>query len=445
MPIKLLLVGLDAAGKTTILYKWSLGEVATVIPTIGFNVESATFRGSIVTAWDVGGRSKIRPLRRHYYKNTDAVIFVVDSNDSDRLDQARDELHRDILNEKDLKDRPLLVFCNKQDLPNALSADAIASCLGIIDDKVGDDDAGHTRRPCRVMPCVATTGKGIDKGFQWLCDTVRQAKATTNAEETSVLVSPRNDRGPVSQSMIGDEFEPVKNNATLKHFRPIQQGTECPFAKAAKLWGSNAGPWYSSNTARTNAAALTEFVRRSNDGENLDGFCIELPGDGGPETLGHRIRSVLTDLSDCDPAGEKVMRKTYIGARGWRFRFAKADFFVTSFAPCYPPTSSRYAFGTGCAFLLLQPEMSFLRHKLPDDTAVTLDPPQTIRDATRLAFCEAGRSYYIPKTTKYPPAEQLVKPIKDDGTKVIRWWIDRVADASITNEAKTLEEGFVYV
>jgi len=129
------------------------------------------------------------------------------------------------------------------------------------------------------------------------------------------------------------------------------------------------------------------------------------------------------------------MRKPYIGARGWRFRFAGADFFVTTFAPCYPPTSSRYAFGANYAFVLLQPELSFLRHNLPDDTPVTLDPPETIRDKTRLAFLGAGRGYHIPPTIKYPPAEHIVKPLKDDGKTVIHWWITS-GDLATTNEEK---------
>ena len=86
------MVGLDAAGKTTILYKFKLGEVVTTIPTIGFNVETVEFKNISFTVWDVGGQDKIRPLWRHYYQNTQGVIFVVDSNDRDRVDAARDEV-----------------------------------------------------------------------------------------------------------------------------------------------------------------------------------------------------------------------------------------------------------------------------------------------------------------------------------------------------------------
>ena len=103
------MVGLDAAGKTTILYKLKLGEIVTTIPTIGFNVETVEYKNINFTVWDVGGQDKIRPLWRHYFQNTQGLIFVVDSNDRDRAAEARDELHR-MLNE----DAVLLVFANKQ-------------------------------------------------------------------------------------------------------------------------------------------------------------------------------------------------------------------------------------------------------------------------------------------------------------------------------------------
>ena len=92
--MRILMVGLDAAGKTTILYKLKLGEVVTTIPTIGFNVETVDYKNISFTVWDVGGQDKIRLLWRHYYQNTQGLIFVVDSNDRDRIDDAREELHK---------------------------------------------------------------------------------------------------------------------------------------------------------------------------------------------------------------------------------------------------------------------------------------------------------------------------------------------------------------
>merc|ERR1712107_259532 len=117
--MRILMVGLDAAGKTTILYKLKLGEIVTTIPTIGFNVETVEYKNISFTVWDVGGQDNIRPLWRHYFQNTQGVIFVIDSNDRDRIGEARDELHR-MLNEDELRDAVLLVFANKQDLPQSM-------------------------------------------------------------------------------------------------------------------------------------------------------------------------------------------------------------------------------------------------------------------------------------------------------------------------------------
>lgn len=79
--MRVLMLGLDQAGKTTILYKLKLGEVVSCIPTIGFNVETVEVGKCNFTVWDVGGQDKIRPLWRHYYPNTQAVVFVIDSTD----------------------------------------------------------------------------------------------------------------------------------------------------------------------------------------------------------------------------------------------------------------------------------------------------------------------------------------------------------------------------
>merc|ERR1739847_208506 len=128
--MRILMVGLDAAGKTTILYKLKLGEIVTTLPTIGFNVETVEYRNISFTVWDVGGQDKIRPLWRHYYQNTQGLIYVVDSSDADRIDAARDEMHR-MLTEDELRDAVLLVFANKQDLPNAMSAAEMTDKLGL--------------------------------------------------------------------------------------------------------------------------------------------------------------------------------------------------------------------------------------------------------------------------------------------------------------------------
>eukprot|EP01079_Euglenida_sp_SAG-EU17-18_P008554 gene8554-1530_t len=130
--LRVLMMGLDAAGKTTALYKMRLGEVITTIPTIGFNVETVAYKNIEFVCWDVGGKDKIRPLWRHYYQNTQAVIFVVDSHDVDRIEMARQELAT-MLAEDELRDSALLVLANKQDLEDigALSPEEVEMALGL--------------------------------------------------------------------------------------------------------------------------------------------------------------------------------------------------------------------------------------------------------------------------------------------------------------------------
>jgi len=156
--LRLLMVGLDAGGKTTILYRLKLGVVVTTIPTIGFNVETVEHKEIDIICWDVGGPDKIRPLWRHYYQNTQVLIFVVDSNDRERIDEAALELNH-FLREDELRDAVLLVFANKQDLPTAMSVSEVTDRLGL---------NAIRRRPWYIQACCATTGEGLPEGLDWL-------------------------------------------------------------------------------------------------------------------------------------------------------------------------------------------------------------------------------------------------------------------------------------
>merc|ERR1712051_712425 len=102
MGMRIVMVGLGAAGKTTILYKLKLSEVITTIPTIGFNVETVEYKNISFTVWDVGGQDKIRKLWRHYYQGTQGLIFVVDSSDRDRVQDVCEELTK-ILSEDEMR------------------------------------------------------------------------------------------------------------------------------------------------------------------------------------------------------------------------------------------------------------------------------------------------------------------------------------------------------
>ena len=156
---RILMIGLDAAGKTTILYKLRLNEHINTIPTIGFNVESVQYKNIEMQVWDVGGQDRIRMLWKHYYADADAIIFVVDAADSSRFQEAKETLE-DVLSHPSLDpDAPMLIFANKQDLPGSNSSSQLARAL---------DLTSIQRRDWFIQSCTAPKGDGLYEGLDWL-------------------------------------------------------------------------------------------------------------------------------------------------------------------------------------------------------------------------------------------------------------------------------------
>ena len=166
-------IGLDSAGKTTVLYRLKFDQYVNTVPTIGFNCEKV--KGSIghsknltFLIWDVGGQEKLRPLWRPYTRATDAIIFVVDSCDKDeRMEEARLELHR-IMRTPDNNGVPLLVIANKQDLPSAKSENEIEKCLGL--SEFNQDQLWH------IEPACAVTGEGLESSLEALHTLIMKRK-----------------------------------------------------------------------------------------------------------------------------------------------------------------------------------------------------------------------------------------------------------------------------
>ncbi|KAG9123492.1 hypothetical protein FRC07_014873 [Ceratobasidium sp. 392] len=170
---RVLIIGLDAAGKTTFLYRLHLGEIVTTIPTIGFNVESIRAptsgkRGPLsLTCWDVGGCDKIRPLLRHYTQGTDAFVWVLDSNDRERMPEAREELWRMMSMVEEDRGAgspvlPCLILANKQDLPGAMGLDEVRDKMGSV-----------SRRSCAVFATSLVADDYIETltpAMDWLYD-----------------------------------------------------------------------------------------------------------------------------------------------------------------------------------------------------------------------------------------------------------------------------------
>ncbi|KAG9401838.1 hypothetical protein AC1031_007545 [Aphanomyces cochlioides] len=155
---RIIMLGLDAAGKTTILYKLKLNETVHTLPTIGYNVETFKYKNIQFTAWDMGGQDKLRPLWRHYHEHADAVIFVVDSTDVQRIHEAAEELHR-MLSEDDLRDTKLLLYVNKMDLPNAMSPLELVEKMNL---------TNLTQVQWFIQACSAVNNAGLFEGMEWL-------------------------------------------------------------------------------------------------------------------------------------------------------------------------------------------------------------------------------------------------------------------------------------
>ncbi|XP_054850588.1 ADP-ribosylation factor 6-like [Eublepharis macularius] len=165
MQARILLLGLDAAGKTTLLYRLKLNETVVTIPTVGFNVETVQPINNVTfTMWDIGGQDRIRALWSHYHANADGLVFMVDSVDSSRFAEARYELEA-LLDSSLLQGVPLVLLANKQDLPGAWPPMQVAEEMGL---RKLQGFRWH------VQGCCAVSGEGIPEAMLKLSEMVRK-------------------------------------------------------------------------------------------------------------------------------------------------------------------------------------------------------------------------------------------------------------------------------
>ncbi|KAG9494136.1 ADP-ribosylation factor-like protein 14 [Eleutherodactylus coqui] len=165
---RILLLGLDAAGKSTVLYKFKFKEPFTTIPTVGFNVETIqTEKHLQLTIWDVGGQEKLRSFWCYYFENTDGLVYVVDSTNKQTLDESRRQFQFILQNEL-VKNVPVVILANKQDLPGALNADEITRKFNM--KKYCCD------RDWYVQPCCAITGQGLAEAFNKVTEFMKRSK-----------------------------------------------------------------------------------------------------------------------------------------------------------------------------------------------------------------------------------------------------------------------------
>ncbi len=163
---RILVLGLDNSGKTTILKRLSDEEISHVMPTQGFNVKSLVQNDVTLNVWDIGGQKSIRPYWRNYFDHTDALVYVIDSSDKKRMEETGIELDQ-LLGEEKLEGVPVLIFANKQDLISAHSSDEISDSLNLT--SIND-------RPWSIQPCSAKTGEGLKEGMEFIMSFLEESE-----------------------------------------------------------------------------------------------------------------------------------------------------------------------------------------------------------------------------------------------------------------------------
>eukprot|EP00730_Choanoeca_flexa_P018737 TRINITY_DN9129_c0_g1_i1.p1 TRINITY_DN9129_c0_g1~~TRINITY_DN9129_c0_g1_i1.p1 ORF type:complete len:185 (+),score=34.17 TRINITY_DN9129_c0_g1_i1:133-687(+) len=160
--LRLLVLGLDNAGKTTIVRKFNGDDIGQIMPTLGFNIQTLHYRDYSLNLWDVGGQKSLRTYWRNYFEDTDGLVWVVDSGDRRRLEDCKAELHS-LLKEERLAGASVLIFANKQDLPGAMSVEDIREALAL------DQLQGYH---WHIQGCSAVTGEKLLDGVDWLVDDI---------------------------------------------------------------------------------------------------------------------------------------------------------------------------------------------------------------------------------------------------------------------------------
>jgi len=172
--LRILMLGLDNAGKTTILKSLASESIDNIAPTQGFNIKSLSQSGFKLNVWDIGGQRAIREYWSNYYEASDALVYVIDSSDEGRVREA-DEQFAELLQDETLGNIPVLIFANKQDIGEALSPEEIEASLA-------QSSGFLAGRYHTYQACSAVTGEGLEDGMGWLITTVSDAHAAAAAE-----------------------------------------------------------------------------------------------------------------------------------------------------------------------------------------------------------------------------------------------------------------------
>ncbi|KAK4821180.1 hypothetical protein QYF61_014667 [Mycteria americana] len=215
--VRILLLGLDNAGKTTLLKQLASEDISHITPTQGFNIKSVQSQGFKLNVWDIGGQRKIRPYWRNYFENTDILIYVIDSADRKRFEETGQEL-AELLDEEKLSGVPVLIFANKQDLLTAAPASEIAEGLNL-----------HTIRDrvWQIQSCSALSGEGVQRRYKFSYVVANLVKGFNSNLYFEVVVAAEGDafhNGSVYSSPKKCDQERHQDHQDNQVIKPSQHG-----------------------------------------------------------------------------------------------------------------------------------------------------------------------------------------------------------------------------
>ena len=203
---KIIILGIQNAGKTTILYRLALGQLVKTTPTIGSNVEEINYNNVKFQAWDLGGQENMRSVWDVYYLNTDGVIFVIDSNDKENYEESKNQFYK-ILQNDTLKNAVILIFANKQDLLTSKKVNEIIEIYEL------DSIKNHV---WHIQPCSANTGEGLLTGIKWLSDQLI-AKSNNNFPNNPYVQKDKQNENINNNNKNKMESLPTNSNVSLSN------------------------------------------------------------------------------------------------------------------------------------------------------------------------------------------------------------------------------------